>query len=49
METASIRKDLLQKAIDLRLQSKVAKVVHDKLIVYEKERGNDFSQPQGDP
>ena len=49
METASIRKNLLQKAKDLRLQNKVAKVVHDKLIVYEKERGNDFSQAQGDP
>ena len=49
VETASIRKDLLQKAKDLRLQNKVAKVVHDKLIVYEKERGNNFSQAQGDP
>ena len=37
-ETASIRKGLLQKAKDLRSQNKVAKVVHDKLIVYEKER-----------
>ena len=48
-ETASIRKDLLQKAKDLRLQNKVAKVVHDKLIVYEKERGSDISEAQGDP
>ena len=48
-ETASIRKDLLQKAKDLRLQNKVAKVVHDKSIVYEKERGNDISEAQGDP
>ena len=48
-ETASIRKDLLQKAKDLRLQNKVAKVVHDKLIVYEKERGNDISEAQGNP
>ena len=38
IETASIRKRLLQKAKDLRSQNKVAKVVHDKLIVYEKER-----------
>ena len=37
-ETASICKGLLQKAKDLRSQNKVAKVVHDKLIVYEKER-----------
>ena len=42
-ETASIRKGLLQKAKDLRSQNKVAKVVHDKLIVYEKERGNYIS------
>ena len=48
-ETASIRKGLLQKAKDLRLQNKVAKVVHDKLIVYEKERGSDISEAQGDP
>ena len=38
-ETASIHKNLLQKA----------KVVHDRLIVYEKERGNDISEAQGDP
>ena len=37
-ETASICKGYLQKAKDLRSQNKVAKVVHDKLIVYEKER-----------
>ena len=48
-ETASIRKGLLQKAKDLRSQNKVAKVVHDKLIVYEKERRNNFSEAQGDP
>ena len=48
-ETASIRKGLLQKAKDLRSQNKVAKVVHDKLIVYEKERGNDISEAQGNP
>ena len=35
-ETASIRKSLLQKAKDRRSENKVAKVVHDKLIVYEK-------------
>ena len=35
-ETASIRKSLLQKAKYLRSQNKVAKLVHDKLIVYEK-------------
>ena len=48
-ETASIRKGLLQKAKDLRSQNKVAKVVHDKLIVYEKERGNYISEAQGSP
>ena len=48
-ETASIRKGLLQKAKDLRSQNKVAKVVYDKSIVYEKERGNDISEAQGDP
>ena len=46
-ETASIRKGLLQKAKDL--QNKVAKVVNDKLIHYEKDRGNDISEIQGDP
>ena len=48
-ETASIRKGLLQKAKDLRSQNKEAKVVHDRLIVCEKERGNDISEAQGDP
>ena len=48
-ETESIRKGLLQKAKDLRSQNKVAKVVHDKLIAYEKERGNNISEAQGDP
>ena len=48
-ETASIRKGLLQNAKDLRSQNKVAKVVYDKSIVYEKERGNDISEAQGDP
>ena len=48
-ETASIRKGLLQKAKDPWSQNKVAKVVHDRLIVYEKERGNDISEAQGDP
>ena len=48
-ETASIQKSLLQKAKDLRSQNKVAKVVHDKLIVYEKERGNYIPEAQGDP
>ena len=48
-ETASIRKGLLQNAKDIRSQNKVAKVVHDKLIVYEKERGNDISEAQGNP
>ena len=48
-ETASIRKGLLQKAKDLRSQNKVAKVVHDGLTVYEKERGNGISEAQGDP
>ena len=35
-ETVSIRKGLLQKTKDFRLQNKVAKVVHDRLIVYEE-------------
>ena len=48
-ETPSIRKGLLQKAKDFRSQNKVAKVVYDKSIVYEKERGNDISEAQGDP
>ena len=48
-KTESIRKGLLQKAKDLRSQNKVAKVVHDKLIAYEKERGNNISEAQGDP
>ena len=48
-ETASIRKGLLQKAKDLRSQNKEAKVVHDRLIVCEKQRGNDISEAQGDP
>ena len=40
---------MLKKAKDLRSQIKVAKVVHDKLIVYEKERGNDTYEAQVDP
>ena len=48
-ETANIRKGLLQNAKDIRSQNKVAKVVHDKLIVYEKERGNYISEAQGSP
>ena len=48
-ETASIRKGLLQKAKDLQSQNKVAKIAHDKLIVYEKETGNNISEAQGDP
>ena len=48
-ETASIRKGLLQEAKDLRLQNKVAKVLYNKLILYEKETGNDISEAQGDP
>ena len=48
-DTTSIRKGLLQKAKDLRSQNKVAKVVHDKLIAYEKGRGNNISEAQGDP
>ena len=35
-----------QKTFDRR--KKAAKVVHDRLIVYEKERENDFSEAQGD-
>ena len=48
-ETASIRKGLLQKEKYFQSQNKVAKVVHNKFIVYEKERGNDISEAQGDP
>ena len=47
-ETESIRKGLLQKAKDHRSQSKVAKVVHDRLV-YKKERGNVISETQGNP
>ena len=47
-ETASIRRGLLQKAKDLQSQKKAAKVVHDRLIVYEKERENDISEAHGD-
>ena len=43
-EIASICKGLLQKARDFWSQNKVAKFVHDKLIVYKKERGNDISE-----
>ena len=42
-ETASIHKGLLQG------RNKVEKVVNDRLIVYEKERGNDISEAQRDP
>ena len=48
-ETANIRKGFLQNAKDIQSQNKVAKVVHDKLIVYEKERGNYISEAQGNP
>ena len=47
-ETASIRKGFLQKAKDIGSQKKAAKVVHDRLIVYEKQRENDISEAQGD-
>ena len=40
---------MLKEAKDLRSQNIVAKVVHDTLIVYEKERGNDIFEAQGDP
>ena len=46
-ETASIHKGLQHKVKDLWSENKVAKVVHDKLIAYDKERGNDISE--GDP
>ena len=42
-------KDLLQKARNLRLQNKVANIVHDRLISYEKERGSYIFEAQGDP
>ena len=43
-EAASIRKGMLKKTKDLRSQNMVAKVVHNRLIVYEKQRGNDISE-----
>ena len=49
MEKVSIHKGFLYKAKDLRPKHKVANVVHDRLIVYEKERGNITSKAQGDP
>ena len=48
-ETESIRKGLLQKTKKLRSRNKVAKVIYDKLIVYEKERGNNISEIQSIP
>ena len=47
--TASAIKSMLQKARYLKSQNKVVKVVHDRLIVHEKERENDISEAQGDP
>ena len=47
--TASTIKGMLQKARDLSSQNKVVKVVHDRLIVHEKERRNGISEAQGDP
>ena len=47
-EPASICKDLLQKAKNLRFQNKVVNIVHDRLISYEKERGSYYSEAQGD-
>ena len=46
-ETAGIHKGLLQKTKDLLSQNKVAKVVHGKLIFFEKERGSDIFETQG--
>ena len=34
---------------NLQSQNNVAKVVHDRLIIYEKERENDICEAQGDP
>ena len=48
-ERASIRKRLLQKTKELRLQNNAAKVLHDRLVVSEKEKGNCISEAQGDP
>ena len=48
-EKASVRKGMLQKAKDLWLQNKVAEILRDKLIVYEKERGNTISETQCNP
>ena len=47
-ETASIRQELPLKIKDLRSQNKVEKVAHNRLIVYEKQRGNNFSEAQRD-
>ena len=44
-----ISKGLLQKVKYLWSQNNLAKVVHDKLIVYEKVTGNDVSEAQDDP
>ena len=49
VEKVSIHKGFLYNTKDLRPKNKVANVVHDRLIVYEKERGNIISKAQGDP
>ena len=48
-ETASINKGLLQRAKELRLKNLFANIVHDRLIVYEKEKGNGISESQWNP
>ena len=40
-ETTEIRKELLKTAKELRLQGKGAKVVKDRLVTWEREKGND--------
>ena len=48
-EAASICRGLFWKAKDLRSENKVAKVVHDRLIVHKKESVYDISEVQEDP
>ena len=44
----SIRKDLLQKSKDLRLQNKLAQIVYNILVFYKKDTRNDISEsPRG--
>ena len=40
---------MLEKVKKFRLKNKVAYIVHDRLIIYEKQKGNDISEAQGVP